>query len=158
MIDYLRKCRDCGLEAKTEDELEFFPPNKGSKHGRETRCKKCKNEYMRLWKKKRGGYNQTRRGNIATLKKTVISLYGGRCECCGETNHGFLTMDHINNDGSIEYEKMGWVKMYKNMYNSILTDKAYARKHYRVLCYNCNCGRERNGGMCPHNDPKFNPE
>jgi hypothetical protein len=19
-----------------------------------------------------------------------------------------------------------------------------------VLCYNCNCGRERNGGICPH--------
>ena len=26
---------------------------------------------------------------------------------------------------------------------------------YQVLCYNCNCGRYRNGGVCPHKDPRY---
>jgi hypothetical protein len=27
----------------------------------------------------------------------------------------------------------------------------FPNKHkYRVLCWNCNCGRTRNGGVCPH--------
>lgn len=21
---------------------------------------------------------------------------------------------------------------------------------YQLLCFNCNCGRHRNGGVCPH--------
>jgi hypothetical protein len=24
-----------------------------------------------------------------------------------------------------------------------------------VLCYNCNCGRARNGGVCPHQQKKL---
>jgi hypothetical protein len=23
---------------------------------------------------------------------------------------------------------------------------------YRILCYNCNCGRALNNGICPHKD------
>lgn len=25
----------------------------------------------------------------------------------------------------------------------------------QLLCFNCNCGRQRNGGVCPHVDGKI---
>jgi hypothetical protein len=34
------------------------------------------------------------------LKEEVIEEYGGCCNCCGEPNLAFLTIDHIFNDGA----------------------------------------------------------
>ena len=33
-------------------------------------------------------------------KKTVLNAYGNKCQCCGETEPWFLTIDHKNNDGA----------------------------------------------------------
>ena len=34
------------------------------------------------------------------IKDEFFAVYGGyRCNCCGETERMFLTLDHINNDG-----------------------------------------------------------
>ena len=83
------------------------------------------------------------------LKYNAIYNYSNgtmKCACrgCGETNPGFLTIDHINNDGALHRRQINlgrgsgihfyhWLK--KNSYPS----------GYQVLCYNCNCGRYRNG-------------
>src|SRR5690242_9253252 len=40
------------------------------------------------------------------LKAAVIEAYGGKCECCGETEPLFLTIDHINGNGG-ERRKAG---------------------------------------------------
>lgn len=80
------------------------------------------------------------------IKLEVLIHYSGnppKCECCGETIIDFLTMDHINNDGAEHRKKVGnglysWLK--KNNYP----------EGYRVLCFNCNCGRSINNGVCPH--------
>jgi hypothetical protein len=40
-----RKCKFCGLEAKTVLDLEMFKKNKSCKYGREQVCKYCHNEY-----------------------------------------------------------------------------------------------------------------
>lgn len=47
----LRKCRNCGLEAKTLNELNLFKTHKGRPCDHENLCKKCYNEYMRNWEK-----------------------------------------------------------------------------------------------------------
>lgn len=39
--NFLRKCKVCGLEAHTEQELELFTKNKGTLYGRENTCRKC---------------------------------------------------------------------------------------------------------------------
>jgi hypothetical protein len=80
------------------------------------------------------------------LKTQVIEAYGGKCECCAETERMFLTIDHINNGGNIHRKEIGgggytmyrWLK--KNSFP----------KGFRLLCFNCNCGRSANGGICPH--------
>lgn len=83
----------------------------------------------------------------SNLRKKVIEHYGARCVCCNESNIGFLSIDHKNNDGA-EHRRMikkncgsgfnGWV--IKNNFPDFL----------QVMCYNCNCGRQLNGGICPH--------
>ena len=81
------------------------------------------------------------------LREEVIAAYGGKCVCppCGESNVGFLTLDHVNGDGAqhrkILKRKAGifiWAR--ENGYPPVL----------QVMCYNCNCGRATNGGQCPH--------
>lgn len=37
----LRKCSKCGLEAITEEDLESFEKDSGSKHGHRNRCNNC---------------------------------------------------------------------------------------------------------------------
>jgi hypothetical protein len=91
-------------------------------------------------KKKRARVYKIRRNNI-------IQRYGGKCVCCGETNVKFLTLDHVNNDGyklrkllGTGKVQLGWIE--HNNYPDTI----------QVLCYNCNCGRSQNCGVCPHKE------
>jgi hypothetical protein len=92
--------------------------------------------------------------NIANYKerlhKDILKAYGGRCVCCSESHPLFLTLDHINNDGAQHRKSINcgkgrggtkfyaWVK--RNNFPNTL----------QLLCWNCNCGKHRNGGTCPH--------
>lgn len=81
----------------------------------------------------------------ASIKNEVYGHYGGyKCQCCGETQEKFLTVDHVNNDGAKHRKNCRGSGIYR-----------WIKKHnypdnFQVLCYNCNCGRARNGGVCPH--------
>ena len=75
--------------------------------------------------------------------------YGGYiCACCGETIRQFLTIDHM--DGTPKEarnkQRSGW------LFYQQLKSQGYP-PGYQVLCYNCNCGRARNNGICPHKLP-----
>ena len=81
------------------------------------------------------------------LKEKVYSHYGKFCNCCGEDNPMFLTVDHVNNDGYKERKGRGGGgtdKTYLRIINENFPDT------YQILCYNCNLGKARNGGVCPH--------
>lgn len=102
---------------------------------------------------KRNNYNKNdeskknRKQYNLILKKQVIEKYGGRCNCCGESELMFLTIDHINNDGYKDEDK------YKSFY--YILRKSPIRKDLQILCFNCNCGKSLNNGICPHK--KINP-
>lgn len=84
------------------------------------------------------------------LRETVYAAYGGFvCTCCGEREPTFLSLDHINNDGAEHRRELkhpdalyGW--LIKNGFPPIV----------QVLCMNCNFGKQRNGGTCPHQGTK----
>ena len=76
-------------------------------------------------------------------KMDVLKHYGGECVCCGIKTPEFLSMDHINGDGSVD-RKSGmadhiwdWIK--KNNYPESL----------QILCFNCNMAKAHYG-YCPH--------
>jgi len=48
----LRTCRDCGLQAFTEADLDGFVKNATSKHGRGNRCRPCDNARCQGWQAK----------------------------------------------------------------------------------------------------------
>jgi hypothetical protein len=84
------------------------------------------------------------------LRTAAYAAYGGPiCACCGETEPKFLSIDHVNDDGAdhrreIESKRTGSTKIYV-----WLKQNGYP-PGFRVLCMNCNMGRWRNGGVCPH--------
>lgn len=89
---------------------------------------------------------------IRNRREIVVNHYGARCVCCGEENPGFLTIDH-KNGGGIKMRKVHGVglEFYRWIIRNDFPD------FLQVLCYNCNCGRELNGGICPHhNQGRFN--
>ena len=81
------------------------------------------------------------------LKLLVISHYGGKCACCGETNIDLLTIDHICGGGRKQFTKTGRGTHFYQW----LKNNNFPLGH-QVLCWNCNCGKFANGGVCPHKE------
>ncbi len=83
-----------------------------------------------------------------TLRKEFYEKYGGKCNCCGEGNWKFLTIDHVQNDGGKERKALSGnsIALYKKALERIDPER------YQILCYNCNCGRAYNGDVCPHKE------
>lgn len=125
-----------------------FGVSKRNKHkGIVSLCKKCRNAYTSDWYKNN---KEVRQRHVTeerdALRVEVRRAYGDRCSCCRETEPLFLTMDHVNRDGKQHRKLVGsglsfyrWLRM-----------NEFPKEGFRLLCYNCNCGRERNGGTCPH--------
>jgi hypothetical protein len=87
------------------------------------------------------------------LRRQVFMAYGGySCKCCGETEPLFLSIDHVNNDGAemrrSGVHSRGGTHFYQWLRKSGFPDG------FQVLCMNCNVGKHRNGGVCPHQSGK----
>ena len=132
MAKGLRKCKDCGLEAYTEEDLMDFKLHKGAKFGRLNRCKACHNKQYKQYcinnpekKKETSRKYQTKIGYRGyDRSKHLLSTYGvteewfnrkmieqdGRCKICGNTveeSGRTLCVDHchtsLNNRGLLCY-------------------------------------------------------
>ena len=79
------------------------------------------------------------------LRLLIVSHYGGRCACCGESNIDLLTIDHIYGSGTKHVKGLGG---WKNFYRWLKHNNFPSG--YQVLCHNCNDGRHINGGVCLH--------
>ena len=97
------------------------------------KCKDAQSAYNRL--------------KYQRLRATVIQAYGGRCACCGESCTSFLTIEHTLNDGA--QERALGLRAAK-LLNYIIRNGFPPT--YSVACFNCNSGREVNGGVCPHKE------
>lgn len=74
----------------------------------------------------------------------VIQKYGGKCVCCKEKRHQFLTFDHVNNDGAKHRRETGGTKGIIKW----IIDNDFP-KSIQILCFNCNTARHYYG-KCPH--------
>lgn len=85
---------------------------------------------------------------IADLRDETFAAYGGACcACCGESQIQFLSLDHINGNGNKHRKETGNAGGHR--FYRVLKKQGFP-PGYQVLCMNCNCGRHRNGGICPH--------
>lgn len=76
----------------------------------------------------------------------IIGL-GGRCECCGLDDIRFLTIEHKTGGGTEHRNARDSYGVYVDIKRS-----GYDLAKYGVLCYNCNCASNANGGVCPHKE------
>lgn len=89
-------------------------------------------------------HKQSAKKQYDELKDEVYVAYGGyRCVCCGETEAVFLSIDHIDQNGETHRKEIGsriyrWLKTNNFPYG------------FQVLCMNCQWGRMRCNGVCPH--------
>jgi hypothetical protein len=81
-------------------------------------------------------------------KSKVLDYYGNKCACCGETISKFLTLDHINNDGAEHRRELKIKGSSQSIYLWIIKHNYPDR--FQILCFNCNIGKNLNGGICPH--------
>lgn len=168
----MKLCSKCGQEKAITD----FHKSSKNKDGRRGECKVCNALRSNDWrarnperaraislashrrcKAKRASATKAYYRKNATalkakemerqrkLKEAAFAAYGGyKCRCCGETQREFLCLDHVANDGSTHRKQVGPKSLYlwlrDNGYPPIL----------QVLCYNCNQGKQLNGGVCPH--------
>jgi len=108
-------------------------------------------EREKIWKANRTDEQRAKQRKHAieyrrTKWNLVLKHYGGKCECCGEIETMFLTVDHINGGGKEHRKKVGNLQVW-------LANQGFP-DGFRLLCYNCNSGRSRNGGICPHMEKK----
>ena len=85
----------------------------------------------------------------ACIREEVFTIYGKSCECCGNSELLFLIIDHINGGGNKEVRSSFGSSWYRSLIKEFQATGA-RRTDLRTLCYNCNMGRQRNGGVCPH--------
>ena len=82
------------------------------------------------------------------LWQEVLAAYGPVCACCGETEVGFLTMDHINGGGRAHRRQIGNTPVALHRW---LRNHGFPKDNFQILCYNCN-GSKARIGHCPHAD------
>jgi len=141
-------CRECGVILTDEN----WYPSFEKKH--DYICKKCTYEKDKIWRQNnKDKYNQLKRESNHRLMNEIIDRYGGKCVCCGETRREYLSIDHVNGNGSKQRREIGkssqglhyWLK--QNNYP----------EGFQVLCFNCNMGK-RNYSVCPHDKEVFEKE
>ena len=130
--------------AEKKDEIN----SKRREYNKRPEVRKRKSEKNRIWREE-NREELNRRNRIykkvydEKAKKKVFDHYGRKCACCGESVKEFLTIDHINGEGTKHRKKIG-----RKMYNWLVQNNL--PKGFQTLCFNCNWGKHVNGGVCPH--------
>ena len=131
---------------------EFTPENTYQKPDGFRQCRECRKGYRKKYQKD-GRYREdnARRAkeNRVALRQAAYEHYGAKCACCGVSELLFLTIDHVDGGGCKQRRENGWTG--NGPLLKWLRDHNYPDS-YQILCFNCNQGRHRNGGICPHRD------
>jgi hypothetical protein len=146
----LKACTKCKKEYPAT--TEFFFREVKNKQGLAYFCKTCSSQRVREWEKKNPvRFSTFKKRALLNSKIDLLEYYSsnGRivCSCfgCGVDTPEFLTLDHINGDGSLHRKTLNtkgganfyaWLK--KNNYPPGL----------QILCMNCNMAKH-NKKECP---------
>lgn len=163
--EYMKKFREKNLdeqrvkEKEQRDKLRSDPDKHEAyktyqreyQSNNKERLAKKKSEYLAKKRQDPEFCEQNRKRQLFhyyALRDAAYEAYGGkRCVCCGETTEQFLSIDHVHNDGAKHRRE--------EMNGSSTAIYRWLKKNgyppgFQVLCMNCNFGKARNGGICPH--------
>ena len=159
----MKTCLWCHVEKSISD----FYKCKSSPDGLLARCKLCETKrttawalsklnYRRDYSKKRREqnpeYSRRKSNEHATKVRNIVrKAFGNKCACCGETEPLFLSIDHVKNDGNIDRNTNGRRVCGGMLYRRIINE-GFPKDKYQLLCMNCNFGKSKNYGVCPHTE------
>ena len=139
--------RSCYYPEELEDAAEQWieHANKQRKiHEGRRECNECLVAYNKEWRSKnREKSNAYGRARNKKRRDKIITAYGGKCVCCGESTPEFLAIDHVHNTGADERRQYGGGGIYNQVIKDGFPDK------YQLLCHNCNLAKGFYG-ECPH--------
>lgn len=161
-------CRQCGKIFKAKTVGSCFDCLKNRLNNTERPCRNCgqlfKGERCDLCVRAKlkanprtcdmCGYSWVGKGACQKCRRReVVDAYGGRCYCCGETDVGFLTLDHVKNDGhrhlAANGTRIGGNSLVRWAIHNNYPDTL------QVACWNCNCARAKQASKrCPHVEKK----
>jgi len=122
---------------------------KDREHKREYRNRKIANGTPEEVAALRAAESAKTKRNQDRCRDEVYGAYGGyKCKCCNETERMFLSIDHVYNDGAKERKSGEYSGGGSAFYNWLR--KNNFPEGYQVLCMNCQVGKYKNGGVCPH--------
>jgi len=139
--------------------LDEFRRDVSTKSGYKQPCQECNKKQSVIWQKekyqKSPEYKLKRIINSAKqtpkrrkdLRQQILSVYGGKCVCCGETQPAFLAVDHIFNDGALHRRELQ-MKSGSEFY-IWLKKNDFPKDRFQLLCHNCNFAKYL-CGVCPH--------
>lgn len=133
----------------TKDELKILKADRREKH----LCTHCGRQLLETNSRetcdschKVGKLANSPGGWRWKLFREILDNYGYKCACCGETEPMFLTVDHRFGTGNKHRRE---VRRTSNEWYKAVIEEGFP-DCYQILCFNCNLGRERNKGVCPH--------
>lgn len=166
-----RKCRKCG-ETKAIESFQIV--RRGASEWRRHSCQPCesarkkdyyntnieeirakqnseaKKSYRNLTKEQLAERAAWQRRYLEKHKRMVFDNYGRECVCCGESEPMFLSIDHVNNDGYLARKNQLHPTDTLGFYRWLVKNLFPA--DFQVLCMNCNFGKAKNNGVCPHQE------
>jgi hypothetical protein len=153
-----KKCPRCNDEKGTSE----FHKSRNRKDGLTCWCKSCTKKYSdeynkshveenreysrNYYKENKEKENKRTKINREKLRLEVLLHYSNGelcCDCCGEKEFEFLSIDHIYGGGREHRKESG------NLY--LWLKRNNFPDGFRVLCYNCNFSMGHYG-RCPHKD------
>lgn len=103
----------------------------------------CEDCLQKHGAKQKQGYHEAR---VACL-----TAYGGQCRCCGETNHKYLQLDHVGNDGAAHRREIAngtrGGSNYQWAFRNGFPDRL------QLLCANCHQAKTVHGGCTEDDHP-----
>lgn len=141
-IDGKKVCTQCAENKPAT--TEFFHRNKNTYTGLASNCISCVSIIRKAfyWKQPEL-LKQKAKEAEQKVRATVIAAYGGKCACCGEAGHWFLTMDHVIGRAKGQVPAFAGSKLYRWLINHGFP------KEFQLLCWNCNLAKHHYGS-CPH--------
>lgn len=146
IINGQKKCARCNLFRP----LDHFRSQKTTSTGKYSYCRPCQREMSRNYYRTHFERCRiSRKAKTRAIKMRVLEAYGGKppeCSCCFDGHVEFLTIDHLNNNGSTHRRVMGrkgGTATYQWLINHGFPSG------FQVLCMNCNFSKGA-FGFCPH--------
>lgn len=134
-------CKDCVRQWRKDNVESRRAQSHAAYYNNHEHNKTRSREYMRE-------HSAEMNGKRLAKKLNILSRYSDplRCACCGEETPEFLTLDHVENNGSEHRREIG-MKSGWQFYLWIIRNN-YPHG-FQVLCMNCNCAKAW-WGECPH--------